>query len=63
MSDVEDLHGRKWSWVSHLGAILGFKLMCVLSGSTINEGTILRSKMSGELRGRLERVVRTIPLS
>lgn len=59
VSDSSGIEYILWSWPSHLGSILGFKLFCVLSGSARLEGAIPRTKMSVNLKNALECVVCT----
>lgn len=60
---MNELQQESWSWGSHLGPLIGFRLLCVLSGSASEEGQIPRSAMPGKLGGMLERVVCTPDLS
>ncbi|KIK51250.1 hypothetical protein GYMLUDRAFT_252228 [Collybiopsis luxurians FD-317 M1] len=50
VSDVQTLQKSTWSWKSHVGPILGFKLMSILSSSTSVQGSILCSTMSPDLK-------------
>lgn len=58
LSTAEQVERESWSWPSHLGPILGFKLHHILSGGGTLPGTIPRKPMSEHLSSRLRRVVR-----
>ncbi|KIK50395.1 hypothetical protein GYMLUDRAFT_65300 [Collybiopsis luxurians FD-317 M1] len=60
VSDVQTLQKSTWSWKSHVGPILGFKLMSILSGSTSVQGSILHSTMSPDLKAALQQVAKQL---
>ncbi|KAF5341461.1 hypothetical protein D9757_015295 [Collybiopsis confluens] len=60
LSTAAQVEQENWSWPSHLGPILGFKLLCVLCGSSMKTGTIPRKVMSEDLSKRLRRVAKQL---
>ena len=42
-----------WTWHSLLGPILSFRLLCVLSGTTLDQGSIVQSAMPNFLVEKL----------
>ncbi|KAF5344299.1 hypothetical protein D9757_015377 [Collybiopsis confluens] len=60
LSTAEQVERESWSWPSHLGPILGFKLHHILSGGGTLPGTIPRKPMSEHLSSRLRRVAKQL---
>ncbi|KAF5365357.1 hypothetical protein D9757_013777 [Collybiopsis confluens] len=58
LSTAEQVEKESWSWPSHLGPILGFKLHHILSGGGTLARTIPRKPMAEQLSSRLRRVAK-----